>query len=283
MLVALLDRHFIDYKFLDSATLNVRTVAIAMPNNLLPKKSIANPKRFAGLLFPLATGVALAATTIFADSAKAFPVLIDDFSNTTSAITVFGSGSSSSAAVPITGTQLSGASRGLGLTATQLGTSPLTSSLDINPGTVALSAPVNHTATATLNYTGFSATNLTTGGNDSFAFDVDYDFATNAAPITVSITANGSSTKSIVLNSGGGGEIVPLKFFFADFNDPSVFSSLTSLVVSVTSGRGNDLNISSAIRAVPVPPAFVGTLLAAGLAAVKARKKKPALAGKSEV
>jgi hypothetical protein len=250
-------------------------------------KGIASRKTFVGFALPIATGAALASTALLASPAKAIPILIDSFTTTTSPLTVLGTGSSPTPPIPppvsIGGTDLAGATRGLQLSATTLSGSPLTSSLDINPGIVSLSAPNNHTATANLTYSGFGPTNIVGSGpaNNRFEFDIDYDFATAVAPVTLTLTANGTSTQTIQF-TGGGGSTVPIQFLFDDFTSPSVFNSLTSLVVTLTSGRANDISISSPIRAVPVPPAFIGTLLAAGLAAVKVRKKKPALAGKSE-
>ncbi len=261
-----------------------------MPTNPFLKKIVPSSNSLAALVLPLTTGVALATTAMFAAPAKAIPVIIDSFTTATSPITVTGTGSNTTVpAVSIGGTDLTGATRKLDISATQgTGAPNQTTSVDINSGTpsgiVSLSVPSGYAGTATLSYANFGPTDVVTSPqpNNRLQFDIDYDFASVAAPITFTITANGSSTQTIVFNSGGG-DVVPLPFLFSGFTDPSAFNSLTSLVVSITSARGNDVTIRSPIRAVPVPPAVVGTLLAAGLAAVKvAKKKKPVQAESSE-
>jgi hypothetical protein len=281
MLVALLDRHFIDYKFLDSATLNVRTVAIAMLKNLSPRKSIADRRNFASLVFPLTMGAVVAVSSVLAVPSKVMAfVVIDDFTDV-AALNVTGTGSSSSSG-SISGTQLAGTTnREVSLSTTTITGVPRRSDLNVDSGEVSLSLPPNHSGTASLNYTGFTPTNLVTAGNSEFAFGLNYEQATLAAPVTVTFTANGTSTRSITFDTGSFVQVEQL-FPFTSFSDPTVFANLSSLVVRVSGGNANDVRFTSPIRAVPVPPAVVGTLLAAGLAAVKARKKKPVLAEKSE-
>jgi hypothetical protein len=216
-------------------------------------------------ILPVA-GAALAAGVIGAAApAQAMSIVIDDFSTATN-LSTLGTQSVTSGAQTFS-SNLGTVTRTSTLNTTRLVIPNRTNNLTIDSGFSTLALANNHSGSATLNYAfssfDFSATPL-------ISFEYDYDFATATAPVTFQFRL-GSQTQTQTLTSGNA---VANQVTF-DFRNVNV-SNVNSARLVITGGNGNDINVTSAIKAnaVPVPPAVLATGVGAVIGGLKASRKR---------
>lgn len=225
-------------------------------------------------------GAALTTSVCLCLPAQALPILIDGFTNPTSPnpLTVDGDNTATSVETSIN-TGLGGTTdREAKIVGTNNGntdTSTLFIGVAGGSGSFTTTSPNGsvRTATSTLTYTDFSS-NFIAAGNSQFEFSLTRS-APPSSPIIITFTVNGTSTFTTSIPTTNAPVTSTQTFLFGSFTDPNVFNNVISLLVSVETKNSGYATFRQ-LRAVPVPPALIGTLLMAGLAAAKKLQKKSA-------
>jgi hypothetical protein len=235
-----------------------------------------SPTGYSKLLTSSVAGVALAASVGLCQPAQALPIVIDSFTTSTSPnpLTVNSSSpdtvsysqtiSNDLSVNPITRQSTLNA-------ANAISNQPSTLTIGSNLFTTEAGSGGNRTANSTLLYTGFNF-NFNAAGASQFAFNFSQTGA-NSTDTTIRMSVNGNFSPTQTFANPV--TSAPVTFLFSDFTgSPSIFNNVSSLQIFVATTNGNRASLGPIRAAVPVPPAVLGTLLLAGIAAIKKRKQK---------
>ncbi len=241
------------------------------------QKEIKSRKAFVSLGIGLISGAAFITSVGICVPASAMTIVIDSFQNPTSPspLTVSGAGTTSSTQTISTGLSAT-TNRQATLTTTSQGAAQ-DSTLAIGTGTFSTTpgSGSNRTATSTLDYSGFGNFNFIAAGTSEFNFTFS---RTGNATITVTLEATGPGGTATFTTTTP--TAPSLSFAFSSFTNSNVFNNVTALRILVGTSNSSTATLGS-IRAVPVLPAFLGTLLVVGIVAAKSLERKSALISKS--
>jgi hypothetical protein len=233
-------------------------------------------------VFLISSGALLSASLSILEPAQAMVITIDNYS-TDQDVNRLGIGTSTGSVGP-NSSILGGASRDVTLNVTNAGsgnTSAGFTTPSIISNAAGFSLPTGYTGNFRLSYDFTSPQDLTSGGtNNRFSFSVIDSDATVNRTITFGIALNGTAPVNKVLTSDvdfGADPAIPITFDFSSFAS-SDLAAATSLQLVILSSQARDVTITP-VQAVPVPPAFLGTLFAGVLAAIKAKRKSELSAG----
>ncbi len=208
--------------------------------------------------------------------AQALPILIDNFTNSTTPNPL-----RVNSTIPSPVSSIETISNDLSTSTRRQATLEAVNATNAQPATLTIGSSQfateagsgsQRTAASTLFYDNFGNFNFNAAGTDRFLFNFTQAGA-NSTDTTIRMAVNGNLSPTQTFANPVAS--TPVTFLFSDFaGSPSIFNNVSSLQIYVSTSNGNRATLGSVRADVPVPAAFLGTLLGVGLAATKGLKKK---------